>query len=1715
MSDGTSLRQSWYNALDDAQTAFRRNLTSSGSSEWKRVPVPSENTSTKAKGKARSSVPELADVVVHRKSSPNEDAVYRVVLDIPTGDEPVSLETWKSILSTPELRREWDPAVEGASLIEMFDPTTRIAKTKFTLGWPANPRDAVTISRMFNDATTVIDISTSLPRSTDEPAYLRPSPPYVRSDVKLFAWCIQHIQPAVNSLDSHSDEASLRTVTPGPPRLRITCFWQHDLRALWNFASTSSMAQQLASMVLGLFKAAIKRRCRVPVLTGYGNGVTIERSRFDIDRESLAIDYAIIPEDDDRSMHILDSGTALEDLHARREHRRLARSVEFSIPVSEGWDIQLSTSASSDQVAQLPWTARAYRNDSSAPSTSTAIDYSDRENVTFLVSHTSLLDDHSVLKVRIVIERSGPSSGLRLNGIPQRIEVLETRDPSYFMSEQMLQDATSTADLSFHTVSSTNTAATTLSVSSGSKTPLRPQLNRTFTARSSPQEKSILSRVRRNYIYFSSLLQEPEAKWKRTTEARGVSITQLDSIDPTLVVYRAEATFVGVGLWDLYAAITSPGARAYWDKQHEDAILLEDVNELTELWHFKAKPAWPTNARDSVVLKTVYKSPTTVHVFAFSADDPNLFPNIPPPDLNTIRTQVDLQGFAIESLSPTTTLLTLLEQSDPKGWSNKASIPQQMITVLAGVGEFAIRCGGPPVATRLAGAKANEMRYDHERGVFRIEYEVSASRRATSSALSTASPAELDASSSTSNPIVECELRCDIDTWAYSLDIVVDPPPQSISCFRRHRLSSGGGGLWLTLTHDAVLAGEERLMAIVRKGPGRERGVVMVNGSKIIVDVEELPEAEIKSLSKQKRIKPTRIPLDQPPVMGVIRRRKMEWSEGDGPSETASNAPSSPTSSDGKSGSSVSGISTTSSWTGTMPKFPSPLSRYFTFAIEQAASTTQQAVAAISPMSADDSAFSATKPPMQYALEALSYARDMYFRPSLEGWTPVATKGLSIYRTLAPQFSPSVPTYKGEKVIEGISAEEIAAVVTNYESRKNWDERFDSAHVLESFGAESHTAFVVSKSGFPFRDRGFYLASVVARVQEQDAGDRTAVFIVAASFNPDSVARFAPGKYNPYTLPIGRMFVDAWVLETLDPYTPENYAIPSTRCTRFVAADYAGSIPAAVNAMTNSTLVKSVLAVEAYVKSISSAPFTRLPTAGLVLNDKRAEGEAAPASWALKRKDETRLLVRTRYTPEDRVYKSTLLLSLPPTTTPPLQVAPPEPTSRTASPETSSSDEAQPQARPHSRSVSSVPASLVPRRRRLSSTQQTMRSASRDAALRASSSAFTIRGEVRQHTDFLVAEFVVDSKLYPDGYAVTLSSRIHDGNQPVSLEDKVEGESETVLPLTWTVHTLPSSPMHSSGLTADRPPRHLVRLMLPTAQQQISTLLDPLTGETRQPPPKPQWLVDLQNAGAAIEVEIGPAEQELAGGVSVNGKAVRVEGEKESLTSLGREELQDDRVGKMMVLTRSSSDEGELPRPLRIPVGEADQLLDPASMVSGKVAIEEPKESEDMNAGTDGGQDHAGAQPTPPDNLPATPGAAVPSSGGGFLGFLQSYPNPLLRFKSGSAANTRATSPATSSGSSQASASPRGFPGALPGVVSVQTGTVSYPLSTVIVIAVIAFLIGSLLRSLISPADFIYVVTDTGEAEEVQNGWREIRRLVELKYIVGGWDFQIAVVRRH
>ncbi|PCH36426.1 hypothetical protein WOLCODRAFT_134238 [Wolfiporia cocos MD-104 SS10] len=1714
MLDGTHLRQSWCTSLDDAQSHFRQLLASHSAVEWKRVVIPSDNN---AKGKARATTtPGLTDVLLHRKPTKSGESVYRAILDVPAIDAPVSLECWKAVLSTPELRREWDPAVESAHSVEMLDPATKVSKVNFTLGWPANPRDAVVISRILNDTTTLVSISTSLPRSPDEPAYLRPSPPYVRSEVSLFAWCVQII--GGESQSKHG------------PRLRITCFWQHDLKSLWTFNTASSLAQQLCAMMVGLYKMVKKRGARIPQLTGYGNGVSIERVRFENDREALTLDYSIVPEDEDHTQHTMEHG--IDELHAIREYRRLTRSVECVLPVSIGWDVQISTKASSDQVAQLPWTARATRMSITSQAATSNAPPNDHEAAVFNVKHASLPDDHSVLKVRIVIELSGPSGGIRLNGIPHPMEQLEERDPlSAQISQQMLQDASSMAEISFNTQSSISTIAE--SASRSSTLPERPRLARMTTERTAAAVKSILSRVKRNYIYFSSLLQEPEAKWRRTTEVRGVSVAQLDSIDPTLVVYRAEATFVGLGLWDLYSAIATPGARAFWDRLYDDSLLLEHVNELTELWHYKTKPAWPVTGRDAVVLKTVYKSPTTIHVFAFSADDPNLFPNIPIADPGVIRMQVDLQGWAIEALSPTTTQVTLLEQSDPKGWSNKASIPQQMITAVAGVGEFAIKCGGPPIVTRLEGAKATQMRYDHERGNFRVEYEgTNNNRKASVPPILEETPIPVTPLSP-ALPAIECEVRCDLDAWASSLDIVIDPPPQSISCLRRHRLSSGGGGLWLTITHDAMTTGEgERLHIIVKRSPmsvPKEKGLVMVNGAKIDVDIEELPEREIKNLQKRKRIKPSRVPLDQPPVLGVIRRRRAEWNEDEG-AETPDND-------DGK-------MTAAGSVTTSAPTFATSLTGFWNYAIEQATVTTQQAVAAISPAitSGEDAAPSAFKPPMYHALEALSYLQSVHHHPKADGWTVVSEKDFLVYRKVDADISPVFPVHKGQRVIEGVSAEEVASVLSSYDCRKQWDTRFDSAYMFEAFGAKLHTEFVVMKGGFPFRDRGFFLASLMAREAvppspsrrntgdaEQSQDSRAAIYCVSTSFSPESVSSFSPAKYNSYNLPIGRVFVDGWILETLDPYGAENYAIPSTRCTRVVAVDYAGSIPAAVNASINGTLPKSILAVEAYMKNISPPPTARLPAAGVMLAQ-ASENPLRSTSWTLRRRDAIRTLISTQFRPSDQTYKCTVMLNSS------AALAPRQPPSaieklprsckrslegRAKSPEGTLQDN-----RGREASVTTPTSQQTP-----SMSPESGRSRSREGARSRSGTKFNSRGEVRHPTDLLVTELIVDCKLYPGGYEVNISSRVDKLNARISLTSSVGEEPPgQTPPFLYSIYTLPPSPLHSAGLNTDRPPRHLLRLTLPTAQYQVTTIEDPLTGETRSAPPKPQWLLEMEEGRAVLDIEIKPASGERStkhATVSIGGTAVRVLGEKESLTSLGRDELLDSRASKMDILSGSSGEGDEFPGELQAPIAVADDLLEASALAARLVPATDAAEAESTAVALEPSAD-AGS-----DSNPQVVGSPVETTAGdsastGLLRFLNAYPNPLLRFTAQARRSTGNVNPTPGSPPEAASGGPAGEtpPSDESGVDRPQGERVAvlaprtvkcraYPLSTVVIIALIAFLMGSFLRSLLSPADFIYVVSDRRDLEDVSAGWREIKRLLEFKYIVGGWDFQIAMVRRH
>jgi hypothetical protein len=287
---------------------------------------------------------------------------------------------------------------------------------------------------------------------------------------------------------------------------------------MWNFGSSSSLAQQLCTMVLGLLKAVKERGSRIPTMVGYGNGVSIDRIGFQVDREALTIDYAIVSEEGEDNDADDEPTTTHEsdDLVPKQEHQHLTRSIECALPSSEGWDVRLTTKAFSSHVEKLPWTATATKQSSLASSSSSSAPQESTQTILRL-THASLLDFQSVLKVKVVIELSGTPGVLRLNGLPQTIQDFEEqRRPSSFnVSESILKDAGSIADLSSHATPSIRTTDSGNS-SSSVKISTAPTMLRTSSERSAAAEKSVLSRVRRNYIYFSSLLQEPEAKWKRS-----------------------------------------------------------------------------------------------------------------------------------------------------------------------------------------------------------------------------------------------------------------------------------------------------------------------------------------------------------------------------------------------------------------------------------------------------------------------------------------------------------------------------------------------------------------------------------------------------------------------------------------------------------------------------------------------------------------------------------------------------------------------------------------------------------------------------------------------------------------------------------------------------------------------------------------------------------------------------------------------------------------------------------------------------------------------------------------------------------------------------------------------------------------------------------------------------------------------------------------------
>lgn len=593
-----------------------------------------------------------SQVAIHRRSHPAKGPdVYRAVVRVPyTGSLPPAashataarahLEGFRTAFATSDVRPEWDSLVESSELIEMPAPDVRVTKTNFRLGWPTSPRDAVTVSRTFLDprAQRLVDLTTSIPAQPDSPAYLRPSPPYVRSHVHLAAWVLA-LPPA-----------GAEPVPNDQHFIHLTAYWCWTLKGAWLGLPSGGLANHLGSTVCRLVQFVRERGDSVPLISDFGHAVDVEHTTFDASRDTLAVDYSVLPD-----APAADDKPADDRAHGEPVPPALQmdvspdRMMQMLISPREGWNIKIrvrgtgharvhsgsgAPGAQGNSPSRYPqWRLVARRS----PDNSAAIEVT--------VLHDRLVLQDEVTRVSVQVQRIAASTDLRLNGDlvpvwpvnPLNALPLAVSDPrgEGSSTDSVRSGRSGRSANSERWVKGTQMPLSVVctqvsSVAADLLAHAQPQgwtslrdpgqafswiLNEadklrglSFEGDSLPKSTSgslvpalstganahaIDALIRRNYIYFTSLLQEPDAKWKHVSDSRGVTITQLDSIDPTLIVYRAEATFVGVGVWDLFATISNPATQALWDKAHMGSTLLADLNDLSSLWRSKTRGSWP------------------------------------------------------------------------------------------------------------------------------------------------------------------------------------------------------------------------------------------------------------------------------------------------------------------------------------------------------------------------------------------------------------------------------------------------------------------------------------------------------------------------------------------------------------------------------------------------------------------------------------------------------------------------------------------------------------------------------------------------------------------------------------------------------------------------------------------------------------------------------------------------------------------------------------------------------------------------------------------------------------------------------------------------------------------------------------------------------------------------------------------------------------------
>lgn len=416
-----------------------------------------------------------------------------------------------------------------------------------------------------------------------------------------------------------------------------------------------------------------------------------------------------------------------------------------------------------------------------------------------------------------------------------------------------------------------------------------------------------------------------------------------------------------------------------------------------------------SSPKDMAVLNTTFITKDAIHYFATSVDDINQYPSIPPPVSPFVRSELVVSGWYIQTVKPKSVRIVYIAQAAPTGWmvpgTALGAMATEMPLCVAETMKYLDTYGSPPTLVSIRRGRALGVDYSHEKSSFRLEYvqdsnpifsghrqplqqqhqhhqSVSTDRQRRSTVDLTAGVGSGDPQQFSSPKLgptdkLLAEIRLDARVWARNgdCDITIDPPPSKVSC---SSVPHDGTGYRLRIEHSsgrAVPAGGKVLL-MARKPTNPGCGIV-VNGVPINMPSMEhllawMPH-HVLLADKDKSQAPSS--LD-----GTLAEKESQLGDEDDSGDKA-------TSGIGENGQvSEAGVK----------RSPSTL------------------------MS-----------PLQYAQGAMDLLSKINSDHE-DSWSVVSDSkgGMKVTKRFMPsEISDQVPLVRGEKVIEGFSLEEIAAVI--------------------------------------------------------------------------------------------------------------------------------------------------------------------------------------------------------------------------------------------------------------------------------------------------------------------------------------------------------------------------------------------------------------------------------------------------------------------------------------------------------------------------------------------------------------------------------------------------------------------------------------------------------------------------------------------------------------